>query len=90
MNALVDAVVADMEQSERISIMTNKELFEALEKGFTEFIHVKSSKIYSVEPGQRYLLEFGDAAVMAYPVAPKPRGRYWQLVSPRNLRLHTP
>ena len=67
--------------------MTNKEMFQLLEAGHDRFRNTRNGRIYNIEPSQRDVLDYKDAALICYPEIPTPRkrGRAWTFICPRNL-----
>jgi hypothetical protein len=71
-------------------MMTAAEIRDAMLKGVDQFRHVRTGRVFSMDPAQEELLRGPDAErvlLIGFPVNPsiRQRGRKWQWLSPKNL-----
>lgn len=80
-----------MSESQQRAVMTDEDLYDAMERGEDLFVHVKSGRLYAIDPAQRSVLKpFGQkppVLVVGFPDKPHPRQRgcRWRWLSPASL-----
>lgn len=72
--------------------MKAAEMKEAMKGGVDRYRHVKTGRVFALDPAQwRLLAEYDDDAVLliGFPIKPsiRQRGRKWQWLAPKNLEL---